>query len=102
MCTQNVFWSKILNNLLQNYSKVTEIAITACKLSKIFRESMPPNPPIAFLVSSLASNYFCRKNTLEKNVVIMPPRLKFLATPLPALVVGEKNLAIAFGPSLPL
>ena len=28
-----------------------------------------------------------------------PPRLlKFLATPLPALVVGEKNLVIGFGP----
>ena len=27
-----------------------------------------------------------------------PPLLKFLATPLPALVVGEENLVIGFGP----
>ena len=28
---------------------------------------------------------------------IMPPLVKFLATPLPALVVGEENLVIDFG-----
>ena len=27
-----------------------------------------------------------------------PPFFKFLATPLPALVVGEENLVIGFGP----
>ena len=34
------------------------------------------------------------KNTLE----IYAPLLKFLAAPLPALVVGEKSLVIGFGP----
>ena len=29
---------------------------------------------------------------------LCPPLLKFLATPLPALVVGEENLVIGFGP----
>ena len=29
----------------------------------------------------------------------MLPPLKFLATPLPALVVGEENLVIGFGPA---
>ena len=30
-----------------------------------------------------------------------PPFFKFIATPLPALVVGEENLAIGFGPPSP-
>ena len=29
--------------------------------------------------------------------IIPPPLLKFLATPLPSLVVDEENLVIAFG-----
>ena len=38
------------------------------------------------------------KNTLEKKCEIIPPLLKFLATPLPALVVGEEKLVIGFWP----
>ena len=43
-------------NSAENYSKSTKIAIPACKFSKIFRESMPPDPPAAFPVSQSASN----------------------------------------------
>ena len=64
---------KFKQNLLENDSKRTKIAIAACKFSKNFRESMPPDPPTAFLVSQSASNQFCQKNTLEKNMEIMAP-----------------------------
>ena len=47
---------KFKQNLRENYSKSTKMAITACKFSKIFQGSMPPDPPRAFLVSHLASN----------------------------------------------
>ena len=36
-------------NLPENYSKNTKITITACKFSKIFRGSMPPEPQKPFL-----------------------------------------------------
>ena len=43
---------KFKQNLAEeNYSKSTKIAITACKFSKIFYGSMPPDYPRAFLVS---------------------------------------------------
>ena len=32
-------------NLPENYLNGTKTAITACKFSKIFRGSMPPDPP---------------------------------------------------------
>ena len=35
---------------------------------------------------------------LKKVVIMLPPLLQFLTTPLPALVVGEENLVIGFGP----
>ena len=57
--------------LRENYLKSTEIAITACKFSKIFREGMPPDPPRVFHPSKSASSYFYRKNTLAKNAEIM-------------------------------
>ena len=66
---------KFTQNLPENYSKRTEIAITACKFSN-FRGSMLPDPPKAFLKSQLASNLFCRKkNTLQKHVEITAPSL---------------------------
>ena len=42
------------------------------------------------------------KHTLEKTWKLCPPLLKFLATPLPSLVVDEKNLVIGFAPPPPL
>ena len=60
-------------NLVENYSKDTKIAITACKFSKFFRGTMPPDPPRAFFVSQSILNLFCRKNALEKCGKSWPP-----------------------------
>ena len=61
-------------NLPKNYAKSTKIAITACKFSKFFRGSMPPDPPRTFLVIQSASTLFGQgRNTLEKNAEIMAP-----------------------------
>ena len=57
---------KLKQNLPENYSKSTKIAITACKFSKIFRDRMSPDPPKAFLVSQSAWNLLCRKETRWK------------------------------------
>ena len=63
-------------NLRKNYSKNTKITIrpTARKFSKFFRGNMPLDPTRTFLASQSVSTLFWRKkNTLEKNVKIMPP-----------------------------
>ena len=59
----SVVGSNNLNKIClnENYLKSNKRAITACKFSKIFRGSLPPDPPRAFLVSQVASNLFCRK-----------------------------------------
>ena len=69
-------------NLAENYSKSTKISISACKFSKFFRGSVPPDPPRAFFVSQSILNLFCRKNALEKCGKSWPPLWKFLTTPL--------------------
>ena len=61
---------KFKQNLTKIYSKSTKIAISARKPLKFFRGSMPPDPPRVFLVFQSAFNWFCKKNTLEKNVEI--------------------------------
>ena len=74
---------KFKQNLSENYSKSTKIAITACKFSKIFRSSMLQDPPRDFSVSQSASNLFCRKKKirLKKMWKLCPsPFSKFLAT----------------------
>ena len=73
---------KFQQNMLENYSKSTKIAITVCKFSKIFRGSMPPNLYIFTCFSITFKFVLSKKKTLEKNVEIMPPPIKFLATPL--------------------
>ena len=60
-------------NLAENYSKSTKIAITPCKFSEFFRGSMPPDPLRAFCVSQSVLNLFCRKNALEKCGKSWPP-----------------------------
>ena len=62
---------KFQQSLLANYSKSTKIAITAYKF---FRVSMPRDPlePFLFLSNQLQIGY-AEKNTLEKNMEIMPP-----------------------------
>ena len=74
---------KYKQNLRENHSKRTEIAIAACQFSKFFRESMSPDPlePLLFLNQLQTSSD--EKNTLEKNVEIMPlSLLKFFASPV--------------------
>ena len=58
-------------NLPENYSKRTEIAIKACKFSKIFRGSMLPDPLETFLLLNQLQICFAEKNTLAKSVEIM-------------------------------
>ena len=54
---------KFKQNLAEEYAKSTKIAITACKFSKFFRGSMPPDPlePFLFLnqlqISSAEKEY---------------------------------------------
>ena len=65
--------NKYTQNLSENYSKITKIAITACKFSKIFRRACLRTPLELFLVFQSALNLFCRKKNTRKNVEIMPP-----------------------------
>ena len=61
-------------NLPENYSKSTKIAITASNFSKFFQGSTPPNPLRAFHVSRSASCLFCRKKKcLKKMWKLCPP-----------------------------
>ena len=60
-------------NFPENYSKSTKIVITACKFSNFFWGSMLADIPSVFFVSQSASNWFCRKNTLEKMWKLCPP-----------------------------
>ena len=106
MCEQNSKYlakhselgSKNLNTICLKIFKSTKIAITACKFSKISRGSMPPDPLEPFLFLNQLQISSAEKIRLTENVEIRPPLFKFLATPLPVLVVGEENLAIVFGP----
>ena len=89
-------------NLPENYSKSTKIVITARKFSKIFRRSMPPDPPRAFLVSQSASNLFCRKKILLKKCGNYAAPSKFLATQLDLSMslptnINKRNAAINHG-----
>ena len=96
MCEQNASYlathsklgsKKFKQNLFENCSKSTEIAITACKISKLSRGSMPPNPLELFLFLNQLQTCSAGKNTLEKIVEIMPPPfLIFLAAPLLTVV----------------
>ena len=57
-----------------NHSVYTKIAIMACKFSKIFRGSMPSDPPQSFFGFQSGSTLFGRKkNTFEKMRQLCPP-----------------------------
>ena len=65
MCEQNASYLAKLSELgsknfkqklPESYSKSTKIAITSCEFSKLFRGSMSPDPPRAFLVFQKPSN----------------------------------------------
>ena len=59
-----------------------------------------PGPPYSFSCFLISFELVLPKKIRStKNVEIMlSPFLKFLATPLPALIIGEENLFIGFGP----
>ena len=90
-----IWVKKLKHNLRENYSKSTKIAITACKFSKFFRGGMPPDPLKLFLFLNQLQIISAEKIPWK---FMFLPLLKYLATPLPALVVGEENLVISFAP----
>ena len=49
-------------NLPKNCSKSTKMVTAACKFPKIFWESMPQDPPRAFLILNMLQNNFAGKN----------------------------------------
>ena len=69
---------KCKQNLPEIYSKSTKMAITACKFSKIYRGSMPPDPlkPFVFLNQLQISS--AEKLRLKKMWKLWPSPLKFL------------------------
>ena len=64
---------KVRQNLPENYSKGTKIAITVCKFLKIFPGEDAPGPPELFLFLNQLS--ICSAKTImpKKKVEIMPP-----------------------------
>ena len=70
---------KFKQNLRKNYSKSTKIGITACKFSKNFRGSMPPDLSCFSFSFKLI---LPKKNAWKKSGNYTPSLLKFLATPL--------------------
>ena len=55
---------KFKQNLRKNCSKSTKMATTVCKFLKIFRGSLPPDPPQPFLFS-ICFEIILPENTLE-------------------------------------
>ena len=86
---------KFKQTLSENYSK--SIKYTACKFSKIFRSSMPPDLPRAFLVSQLAPTKFCQKNRLEKmwKYMCFPGHLSFKISRFAIVYAG--NIFLKWG-----
>ena len=84
------------HNLPENYSKSTKITITTCKFSKISGGACPRTPLFSFLISFKL--VLPKKIRWKKWGNYAPSPFKFLATLLPALVVGEENVVIGFGP----
>ena len=67
---------KFKQNLPENYSKSTKITITACKFSKIFRESIPPDfsrLKSLFCVSISFTSVLPKKIRLKKVWKFLPP-----------------------------
>ena len=67
---------KFKQSLPENYAKSTKIANTARNFKKIFRGSMPPDPPEPFLFLNQLQISSAEKNTLEKDAEIMAPPFK--------------------------
>ena len=69
---------KFAESLRENYSKSTKIAITACTFSKIFRGSMPPDPPRAFSLSQ--SELERGPNLPRRDIIASRPRRDIIAS----------------------
>ena len=52
------------------------MATTACKFPKIFRGSMPPDPPRASFILNMLQNDFAGKNTRDNMSKFNAPSLK--------------------------
>ena len=57
---------KLKQKLRENYSESTKITIAACKFSKIFQGSMPPDPLEPFLCLSQLQISSTEKKHLKK------------------------------------
>ena len=68
-----VWVKKIKQNLPENCSKSTIIAISACEFSNLFRGSKPADPPRAFLFLNQLKIYSAEKTRLKKERETMPP-----------------------------
>ena len=66
---------KLRQNLPENYSKGTKIAITVRKFLKNFPGEHAPGPPELFLFLNQLSICSAKTITPKKNVEIMPPPL---------------------------
>ena len=74
---------KFKQNLPEIHSKSTKTASTACTFSNVFRGTCPQTSLVTFLLLNQLQICSVKKNNaLERNVEIMAPALKFLATPL--------------------
>ena len=90
---------KFKHNLPENYSKSTKIAISLQHVNfQKFLGGACPRTPLELSWFNQLQISSAEKNTLEKMWKLCPPFFKFLATPLPFLVVDEENLVIGFGP----
>ena len=67
---------KYKQNLLENCSKSTKMAITVGKFSKTFRGNKPPDPMESLLLLKLLKINSAGKTTLEKVTKFDAPSLK--------------------------
>ena len=78
-----ILGQKTKQNLPKNCSKSSKMATSVCKCSKIFRGSMPPDPPRAFFILNMLQNNSAGKNFTLENMSKFGALFlkKFLNTP---------------------
>ena len=75
--THRIRVKKFKQNLREDYSKRTKIAITACKFSKVFRGIIPPDPLEPFLPLNQLQFCSAEKNSKKCRNYAPPPFLNF-------------------------
>ena len=92
---------KFKHNLTENYSKSTKIAITACKFSKIFRGSVPPDSLELFLILNQLQISSAEKKTQKKcgNYAPLPFKISRYANASPGCRLGEKIWSLILDPT---